>query len=228
MTSPSVVIADHRGLLREALADALRREGIDVLAAAPDCDSALLQLDRTSPGVLVVEPAMPGALDLLVPTVRSRDERPRILVLDRAVAASDAELLRAIEAGADGYTTGRGGIAGLADAVRAIAAGRTVVPPDMLGPLLHGLIEQRRASSAAFERLMQLTPREREILLLVADGLDHDDIAEQLFISAETARTHVHRVLRKLDVGSRLEAVTLVRRHGLADHLERVVERAAG
>jgi two-component system, NarL family, nitrate/nitrite response regulator NarL len=72
-----------------------------------------------------------------------------------------------------------------------------------------------------------LTPREREVLSLLVEGRDATGIAAVLFISPETARTHVQRVLRKLGVHSRLEAITLVATTGLADRLERMVERNA-
>ena len=96
----------------------------------------------------------------------------------------------------------------------------------MLGPLLRHLIERRREAASAADQLVQLTPREREVLALLADGLDQRAIGAALFISPETARTHIQRLLRKLGVHSRAEAVDLITRNGLVDRLERMVERS--
>lgn len=227
MSSLTLVLVDSRSLIRDAVAAALVDAGLDVVAAVSDRAAALLQVERLRPQVVVVSADTPEAFTRLVPDLRALDQRPKILVLDAATVAEDDALMRAIEAGADGYTTGRAGLSGLADAIRTLATGGAVVPPEMLGPLLRKLVDQRRETAASVERLMQLTPREREIMLMMARGLDHTEIAAQLVISTETARTHVHRVLRKLDVGSRLEALVLVREHGLIDHLERVVLRSA-
>lgn len=228
MTGPTAILADHRSLLREAMVGALPDHGIDVLAGVGDLSALGLQIARLTPMVVVVAASMPDAFDEVVPSLRQRTDRPRVLVLDDSTTHREDGLLRSIEAGADGFVTGRGGLEGLADAIRTLASGGTVVPPDMLGPLLRDLIDQRRRVTAAVERLVDLTPRERETLLLVARGLDHDGIADELVISIETARTHVHRIQRKLGAGSRLELVTMVEEHGLTQHLERIVERAVG
>lgn len=226
MSGPRIILADHRRLFRTAAADALGDNGVQVLACVDDVSSAMLQVQRLRPDVVAMAHQLPGGRQQLVPELRQLDDRPRILLIDDADGAdAGANLLAAIEAGADGYVTGRGGLTGLVDALRQLADGQSVVPPDLLGPLLRQLIERRREAAAAYERLMLLTPREREILALLADGLDQDAIAQTLVISPATARTHIQRVLRKLGVHSRLEAVTLTAQHGLVDRLERAIER---
>jgi two-component system nitrate/nitrite response regulator NarL len=90
----------------------------------------------------------------------------------------------------------------------------------MLGPLLSDLLERKHGREEAVLKLARLTPREKQVLGLIARGKKTIEIAETLVISSETARTHVQNILTKLGVHSRLEAASFVIEHGLADHLE--------
>ena len=221
-----VVHADPRGLVREAVALALAAgHDIEVVATTDDTLTTVLQAERTRADVVLVAGSLNGELEAICRGIRSLVPRPRTLVLDSG--RDEDTLLRAIEAGADGYLSGASGLHGLADAVHALARGESVVPPSMLGPLLRRLIQRRRAASAAWSKLDRLTPREREVLGLLVDGLDDGRIAERLVISPETVRTHAQRILRKLEVHSRVEAIALVARFGATDRLEQVVEASA-
>ena len=220
-----IVLAEPRRLLRDALADGLDAQpGIEVAARTDDAASTLLQAERTSAQVLLLSAAMGDSLVDICQGSRHRSPRPRTLFLDHV--PDDNRLLRAVEAGVDGYTTGAGGLDGVAEAIRVTARGESVVPPAMLGPLLRRLIQRRRDAAEASERLSGLTRREREVFGLLVEGQDQDAIAATLVISPETARTHVQRILRKLDVHSRAEAVALAARGGMADQLERALERS--
>ena len=221
-----VVLAEPRRLVREALAGGLDGQpDLAVCAQTDDTTSTLLQLQRTGAEVLVLSAGMRADLPALCADLRGLSPRPRTLFLDQV--ADDDRLLLAVEAGIDGYTTGAAGLSAVADAVRATARGESVVPPSMLGPLLRRLIERRRDAAEAAERLRELTRREREVFGLLVEGHDDAGIAATLVISPETARTHVHRILRKLDVHSRGDAVALAASNGMADQLERALERSA-
>jgi DNA-binding NarL/FixJ family response regulator len=225
MTARTVLV-DPRRLLREAFTESLRDVyDIEVVAVADDPSSSVLQCRRVKPQVLVVSAALIDHLPQLCVDLSDLEPRVGTLVLDRH--PNEQMLLRSIEGGASGYVTGHGGLAGVAEAIRIIARGESVVPPAMLGPLLRRLIERQREAARAAERLVALTPREREVLSLLVDGLDLQEIAGALVISPETARTHVQRMLRKLGVHSRLEAIALVAQSGMVDRLERMVERSA-
>lgn len=226
MTGVRLVLADPRRLIREAVAEAMRLDhDIDVVATAGDARAVVLQADRTKPDVVALTGVLVGRLAPVCTTLRQIDPRPRVLVIDGA--PDDKALLEAIEAGVDGYLTTTSGLDAVADAVRGLARGESVVPPFMLGPLLRRLIDGQREAASASERLVALTPREREVLALLVDGLDDERMARQLVISPETARTHVQRILRKLDVHSRVEAITMVAQSGLVGQLERMVEGSA-
>jgi DNA-binding NarL/FixJ family response regulator len=220
-----IVLAEPRRLLRDALADGLSAEPeIEVAARTDDAASTLLQAERTGAQVLLLSTAMGGSLAEICQGSRRYSPRPRTLYLDHV--PDDDHLLHAVESGVDGYTTGAGGLEGVVEAIRVTARGESVVPPAMLGPLLRRLIQRRRDAAEAAERLSALTRREREVFGLLVGGQGQDAIARTLVISPETARTHVQRILRKLGVHSRAEAVALAARGGMADQLERALERS--
>jgi DNA-binding NarL/FixJ family response regulator len=221
-----IVFVEPRQLLRAAFTEALHYGyGFEVTSTDGDGAATILQTQRVRPSVVVVAARLHEALPRLCGDLQGLDEAPPTLVLDRG--GSHDVLLHAIEAGAAGYVTGHGGLAGIAEAIHTVARGDSVVPPFMLGPLLRRLIQRQREAASAMERLVVLTPREREVLTLLAEGRDAAAIASMLFISPETARTHLQRILRKLGVHSRREAVDLIAKTGLADRLERLVERSA-
>jgi len=159
--------------------------------------------------VTVISLALPGSLDALA----SIDHRTATLALDEV---EDPEaMLSALESGADGYAVMEEGLDKLIDAIRTVASGAASIPPTLLGHLLRDVVQRRRAEREALELLEQLTPREREVFELAARGYRHVEVAEELYISAATARTHLQRGFSKLDVHSRAELVALAARCGL-------------
>jgi DNA-binding NarL/FixJ family response regulator len=129
--------------------------------------------------------------------------------------SSEDALIAAIEAGACGYLVKSGAAAQVADAVRRAAEGEMLIPAATLAGLL-ARQRQRQREQAQVETLAgQLTRREKEILKLMAQGLDNRAIAEKLFISFTTVRGHVQNILEKLDAHSKLEAVARANQHGL-------------
>lgn len=136
----------------------------------------------------------------------------------RSVVVADADpgsLLDAVSAGAHGYVTWGQSARSIVEAVHTVARGEALVPPGMLGGLLRGLIERNRVASDVAERYYHLTDRERETLTLLCDGLDASAIAARLYVSVQTVRSHIQRLLGKFEVHSQLEAVSLVLDHGL-------------
>jgi two-component system, NarL family, response regulator LiaR len=215
-----VVVADPRRLLREALAEYLTAERFEVATAGDRC-STVLQAQRIRADVVVMA-EVDDALPSLCRQLHELDPPPRTLLIDGP--ARDDVLLQAVEAGVEGYLVGDGGVSQLVEAIKALTRDESVVPPAMLGALLRGLIKRRREAARASETLDRLTRREREVLGLLVGGLDDERMAERLFISPQTVRTHVQRILQKLEVHSRLEAISLVSRTGLGDQSEAPLE----
>jgi DNA-binding NarL/FixJ family response regulator len=124
-------------------------------------------------------------------------------------------MIEAVDSGAMGYVITGAPLQEVADVAEAVALGEAVVPPMMLGALLKHVIQRRRASRADLERLDSLTPREREVFDLLASGLDRELIAQRLYISVGTVRSHLQRVFAKLDVHTHAQAVAFAARCGV-------------
>lgn len=169
----------------------------------------LARAGATQPDVAVVDAsvATSGLTDLLG---RLAEGNPATKVLFVSETQDAAVLLDALDAGALGVVTRDSCCRQLVAAVRAVHRGEAFVPPQMLGALLSQLIGRRRGRETSMRKVSQLSPREREVLGLLARGADTRVIASTLCISHDTARTHVQNVLRRLGVHSRLEAVALV------------------
>jgi DNA-binding NarL/FixJ family response regulator len=226
MIITKLVFAEPRPQTLDVFAEALSLSpDLRVVARTDDVATTLLQLERTGAPLLLVGAGMSDNLASLCAGVHHLSSRPRTLFLDDE--PDQDHLLEAVEAGIDGYTTGVSGAGVVVRALRATAQGESVIPPSMLGPLLKRLIQRRRDAEEAADRLRALTSREREVLGLLVDGCNHHAIAARLVISPETARTHVQRIMRKLGVHSRTEAIELAIRSGIAEQLQRALERSA-
>jgi DNA-binding NarL/FixJ family response regulator len=122
----------------------------------------------------------------------------------------EAEMLAAVESGAMGYVIAGGPVKNLEAALTTVADGAAVVPPMMLGTLLRHTVKRRRAAAELEQRLEVLTDREREVLDHLSVGEHRREIAESLFISPETVRTHIQRAMAKLGVHSQTELMALL------------------
>lgn len=125
------------------------------------------------------------------------------------VLAPNDQLMTAVDAGCRGFLDAGTSLDEIAEAVTTVVAGGAVIPPDLLGTLLHHLVERRRQKQAPAE-LDSLTERERQVFELAVEGLRKEEIGRRLYISPATARTHLQRVYRKLGVHSQAELMSLV------------------
>lgn len=217
-----VLVADQHALFREAVRGALESEpDLEVVAEAGSALRAIAEVSRTNPDVALVDSELPNgdgvrAASMLVRGISS----PRVIIL-----ASDSgthDVIEALSSGASGYLTKDRPLDELIEATRAVYRGETLIPRPLLGPLLSELLRRRHEDDEAFRVVSCLTRREREVLTLLASNADNESIARQLFISPQTARTHVQNVLTKLGVHSRLEAAALALRIGVQRRLAEV------
>ncbi|MBB1242391.1 response regulator transcription factor [Streptomyces durbertensis] len=212
-----MVVDDHR-LLAEALASALKLRGHRVVAAAaPGAGAADLVLSRAPEVCLwgTAAPSAPGAFEALG---RIRRERPATAVVVLGPVPDARGVAAAFAAGACGYVRQDERIEGVERAVLKARSGEAAVAPQVLRDAFDELLNPAEEPDDEGARLLALlTPREVEVLLRVAEGEDTQLIAEGMRIAPSTARTHVQRVLMKLDVGSRLEAAALAARTGLLE-----------
>jgi DNA-binding NarL/FixJ family response regulator len=214
-----VLLADAQSLVREAVRSFLDgRDDIEVVAEASDGMQAVAEAERTRPDVALVDADLPNR-DSTHTTLLIRERTPGCRVLVLSDRSDEATLATAMEFGASGFLTKGSPLTELLEAVHAVHAGDTLVPPRMLGSLLQRLIHRRREQDDAVRQLAKLTRRERQVLGLLARGADNDRIAQALVISPETARTHVQHVLTKLGMHSRLAVAAFVVANGLAEEL---------
>lgn len=193
-----VVIADDSALLREGLARLLREAGIDVVSLAASVDELFVAIDEHDPDAAIIDIRMPptysheGAEAAL--RLRARHTRPAILLLSQALERRYAAQLAQEQPRGFGYLLKDRvvDVEDLVGALRTVVAGGTVLDPDVVAHLLG-----RRARSA---QLARLTPREREVLALLAEGRSNAAIARLLLVNEKTVNTHVSSVFTKLDL----------------------------
>ena len=205
----TVVLADDHPIWRDAVERDLTAAGLQVLGTAGDGDKAVRVCAATRPRVLVCDLQMPGRNGVEV-TRALAGSGTRVLVLSASGESED--VLEAVKAGASGYLLKSAGAAELVDAVRRTAAGDAVFTPGLAGLLLG---EYRR--TAAEPAAPRLTPRETEVLRLVAKGLTARQVAERLGLSHRTVENHVQSTLTKLALHNRAQLVRYALEQGLTD-----------
>lgn len=205
-----VLIAAPLSLFSGAIRAALDQQSdMTVVAECDDCRTVLAAAIGFPADVVLVDAGLPedGGIEACA-RIKATIAPTRVLVVGRGT--DDGELVAAVEAGADGYLTAQSGLDDLLAAIRHLHGGEAWIPPAMLGRLLRELIRRRRAERATAERLSRLSRREREVLDHLAEGLDPHEIAQKLFVSPHTVRSHVQNLLQKLGLHSKLEAVSLL------------------
>ena len=198
--APRVVLVDDHAMFRAGVRAELG-DRVDVVGEAGDPASALTVLRSARPDVVLLDVHMPDGGGLaVIEAVGDSLPGTRFLALSVSDAAEDVIAL--IRAGACGYVTKTISADDLADAVRRVADGDVVFSPRLAGFVLDAFREAPLTPSVDAE-LDQLTPREREVLRLLARGYAYKEIAAELFISIKTVETHASNVLRKLQLSSR-------------------------
>jgi two-component system nitrate/nitrite response regulator NarL len=216
MSAPvSILLVDDHTLFRKGLAELLEgRDAIRVIAATGDPEEALVIAREQRPDVAIVDLNMPphGGLALLR---RLREEGWQGTSLVLTVSDAEDDMANALASGARGYLLKDMEPDELVDAVRRALRGETVVAPAMTLKLID-LLHPKRGAAVREDLLAELTPREREILQHLAQGMTNKAIARALDISHETVKLHVRRVLAKLKLSSRVEAAVFAVEHGVS------------
>jgi DNA-binding NarL/FixJ family response regulator len=181
----------------------LRRAGHHVVGTADDAEAGGALILRRRPDVALVDLALPGMSGAEL-TRSLLKEDPDLRIVLYTGAADERQLLDALDAGAAGFALKSGDPEELEDAIRSVAAGGDYIDP-RLTPLL---------AKGANGRTKTLSPREREIMGLLSQGLSGEEAAKQLYLSPETVRTHVRNAMGKLDAATRAHAVALALQRG--------------
>jgi DNA-binding NarL/FixJ family response regulator len=221
-TAPTVTVllVDDQPLLRMGFRLVLEDEpGLRVVGEASDGAEALRQVEALRPDVVLMDVRMPGmnGIDATERIIAS-GASSRVLIL--TTFDLDEYAFAALRAGASGFLLKDARPAELVAAIRTVATGDAVVSPRVTRRMLELFAEDLPRGDAApatrsDPRLDELTHREREVLLAVAEGLSNAEVAARLFLSEATVKTHVGRILAKLDVRDRVQAVVLAYESGL-------------
>lgn len=211
-----ILLCDDQPVVTEGLRVILRQAGdIDVIGVVENGADALDAVARHHPDVVLMDLRMP-VMNGIQATERIRQEHPTTRILVLTTYDDDEWVFDAIRAGASGYLLKDAPRDQIIAAIRGTAAGATHVDPKVAGKLFQ-FVNQPSAAPAASQLAVDLSPREREILELIAEGLGNAEIAERLFLSKGTVQNYVSAIFVKLDVTDRTQAAVLALRYGLVN-----------
>ena len=211
-----VVVVDDQELFRRGLTMLLGVEpDIEVVGEAGDGNSAIELALETVPDVVLLDVRMPKRSGLEA-CVRIKEQVPSTRIIMLTVSDEEGDLYEAVKNGASGYLLKDSSIDEVAQAVRVVAEGQSLISPSMAAKLIDEFKEISRADRETGSA-PRLTDRELEVLRLVAKGLNNREVAKQLFISENTVKNHVRNILDKLQLHSRMEAVMYAVREKLLD-----------
>jgi DNA-binding NarL/FixJ family response regulator len=211
-----VLICDDHALFRRGLVMVLESEDdIEIAGEAEDGDDAVRKAEELAPDVVLMDVRMPK-MSGIEATRAIAEAVPTTRILMLTVSDEEEDLYEAVKAGATGYLLKEISIEEVANAIRAVVTGQSLISPSMASKLLS---EFNNLAKQAQQRVLvpKLTDRELQVLKLVAQGMSNREVAEELFISENTVKNHVRNILEKLHLHSRMEAVVYAVREKLLD-----------
>jgi DNA-binding NarL/FixJ family response regulator len=216
-----VLLADDQRVVREGLGTLLGLlDGIELVGTAADGEEALTLAARHDPDVVLMDLRMPRMDGIeAIRRLSERGQRPRTIAL--TTYADDASVLGALRAGARGYLTKDAGAEQIRAAVEAVARGEAALDPAVQRHVVAALSDPAPSAPSHGQPEPELpdglTPREAEVLALIAAGLTNAEIADRLVVSAATVKSHVNHIFAKAGVRDRAQAVVYAYEHGLAE-----------
>jgi DNA-binding NarL/FixJ family response regulator len=209
-----VLVADDQRVVREGLVLLLELlGGIEVVGAAADGEQAMALAADLRPDVVLMDLRMPR-LDGVAATRRLRERDPGVRVIALTTYDDEHSVMEAVRAGARGYLTKDAGAEEIRQALEAVVRGEAAIDPAVQHHLLDALATGAPATAGTLPD--GLTPREAEVLSLIAEGLSNAEIAHRLVVSEATVKSHINHLFTKIGVRDRAQAVTYAYRHDLA------------
>ncbi|AKH21827.1 response regulator [Sedimenticola thiotaurini] len=202
-----ILLIDDHALFRIGLQELLQRRGINVIGAFGDCQEGIELASREQPDVVLLDMRMPDMSGIEVLQVL-REKGLTMPIAMLTTSREESDVINALQGGAQGYLLKDMEPDELINALRAIVGGATIVAQELTG-ILAKAVQGESETTAARDVFSDLTPREAEILCLLADGQSNKVIARNLGISDGTVKLHVKSILRKLNVHSRVEAAVI-------------------
>lgn len=202
-----VLIVDDQAMVRAGFRSLLETEdGIEVVGEAANGEEAFAQVGALDPDVTLMDIRMP-VLDGLAATRRLSEAGAQTRVLILTTFDLDEYVFEALRAGASGFLLKDAPAEKLAEAIRIVARGDSLLAPEITRRVIDTFVGRLAPDSLSRERLAHLTPRELEVLGLLARGLSNQEISRRLFVSEATTKTHVSNILAKLHITDRVQAV---------------------
>jgi DNA-binding NarL/FixJ family response regulator len=209
---PTVIVVDDQELYRYGIIQLLKERGIRVVGDAGWASDAIRQASQLHPDVVLMDLNMP-AMSGVEAIYRITDADPSVRVLVLTVAADERHVMDALLAGACGYLLKEAPIGQIVDAIKATARGESTISPRIASGLIHRLREPSDIEPDLAGA--ELTPRQLEVLELLARGLANPEIARALYLSEHTVKNHVSSLLTKLQVENRIQAAVRAVRAGI-------------
>ena len=210
-----LLLVDDHALFRQSLRVLLETSGYEVVGMAADGTEALQQARALHPDLILMDIDMPGC-DGLAATRLIKAELPKVKIVMVTVSSTDEHLFEAIKSGASGYLLKSQGADQFLEMLGQVAGGGAALPPTLAVRVLDEFARQaRRAETAAALPADDLTPHQREILALVAQGSTYAQVGEALFLSEATVRYHMAQIMERLHLQNRAQVIAYAARHGL-------------
>lgn len=207
------MIEDNR-LLREGIGAMLSKHGgFDVVARAEDGES-LRRLRETNklPDIVLLDLGLEKVNSLKL-MARLREEFPEVKVIAMDILPDEVDIVEFVKAGGSGFILKSAALEDYIDTIRSVADGHKVLPPAMTTSLFTQIVESALMGGKYLnDKPFQLTAREQEIIALISEGLSNKEIATRLHVATHTVKSHVHNILEKLALGSRLQIAAFARR----------------
>jgi DNA-binding NarL/FixJ family response regulator len=203
-----VLIEDNR-ILREGITAIINEQAaMKVVAAFGGADNALLQARRLRPQVVLIDLGLRNQYGLRVVASLTK-EFPKVKVIGMGLVPSQLDIIEFVEAGASGFILKDATIEDFLRTIRSVANGTKVLPPPLTGSLFSHVIDHAlKKGKGKLTDAVRMTKREREITVLIGEGLSNKEIAQRLSIAIYTVKSHVHNILEKLALHSRLQIAT--------------------
>ena len=201
MNKIGILIVDDHPLVRQGIISFLEvQDELEVKGEAADGEEAVRAAEELKPDVILMDLLMPG-MDGIEAIRQIKSSRPETRIIVLTSFAQNDKVFPAIKAGADGYLLKDTSPADLVKAIKSVCNGEAALHPDIARKLMLQL-----SSRSKMDTVETLTPRELEVLELIAQGLSNEEIANRLFISDKTVKTHVSNILHKLHLNHRIQA----------------------
>jgi DNA-binding NarL/FixJ family response regulator len=204
-----IILVEDNRILRDGIKDVINAQAdLRVVAATGGNHDTVLQARARKPDVILIDLGLRNENGLRLVRTLTR-ELPHIKIIGMGLIPSQGDVIEFVEAGASGFLLKDASLHDVLSTIRSVACGRKILPPTLTESLFTRVIEQAlQKGKRTLPGAVRMTHREREIIVLIAEGLSNKEIAQRLNLSTYTVKSHVHNILEKMALHSRLQIAT--------------------